>query len=61
MDDKLEYKLLYEKWSNALDEFYYFITNLSPEELNLIENKIRVFILFKIADNYKSELDNFQK
>jgi len=61
MDDKLEYKLLYEKWSNALDEFYYFITNLLPEELNLIENKIRVFILFKIADNYKSELDNFQK
>jgi hypothetical protein len=63
MDLKVEYDILYKKWESAFNEFYetfIYYHNLECPEDEKIINKYRIYIMFRLADDYKKQLDELK-
>jgi hypothetical protein len=63
MDLKVEYDILYKKWESAFNEFYetfIYYNNLECSEQEKIINKYRIYIMFRLADDYKKQLDELK-
>jgi len=64
MDLKVEYDTLYKKWESAFNDFYetfIYYHNLECPEHEKRANKYRIYIMFRLADDYKKQLDELQK
>jgi len=60
---KVEYDILYKKWESAFNEFYetfIYYNNLKCSEQEKIINKYRIYIMFRLADDYKKQLDELK-
>ena len=63
MDLKEEYDTLHKKWESAFNEFYetfIYYNNLECSEQEKIINKYRIYIMFRLADDYKKQLDELK-
>ena len=63
MDLKVEYEILQKKWKDAFDDFYetfMYYKNIECSEDEKIANKYRIYIMFKLADDYKKQLDELK-
>lgn len=63
MDLKDEYDILKKKWEEAFNNFYetfMYYNNLECPEHEKNGNKCRIYIMFKLADDYKKQLDELK-